>query len=147
MKKIEKILYCLFILIIKIEISDLNPSDSIPDLPSDSNLSNEIVDNDPPEDSATIEKKLCDNTQPLKGIKEECFKGNHLSSGETCCYMTIKYETNEHFACIAVSKDLSSIKNLINQKKQEYDGSKSVSIDCNSSLIQISLISLLFFIF
>ena len=61
--------------------------------------------------------------------------------------MTIKYENNEHYACTAVSKDLGSIKNKIQEIKENYQGSKSIYIDCNSSLIKISLISsLLFFI-
>ena len=94
------------------------------------------------------EKVICSQTQPLKGIKEECFKGNVLLHGETCCYMTIKYETNEHYECIAVKKDLSSIKETINDIKANYEGSKSINIDCNSSLIRLTLISfLLFFIF
>ena len=97
-----------------------------------------------------IEKneRLCKDTQPLKGIKEECFKGNTISQNEMCCYMTVKYETNEHYSCIPVSIDKKSVKEKIKALKQEYEGSKSIDIDCNSSLIRISSISiLLIFIF
>ena len=97
-------------------------------------------------DEKERQKKLCDTTQPLKGIKEECFKGNEISYGETCCYMTIKYETNEYFSCVAVKKDKSLIKEKINQIKKDYEGSKSIDIDCKSSFIKIYLISFLFFI-
>ena len=94
------------------------------------------------------EEELCESTQPLKGIKEECFNGNTLIYGETCCYMTIKYETNDFYKCIAVEKDLTSIKQKIEDYKKIYEGSKSIYIDCKSSFIRISLISLfLFFIF
>ena len=140
MNKRMKILQVLFLLIIINEI--VTQSDSSSDSSSGSSSgsssesSNEIV----------RQKKLCDTTQPLKGIKEECFKGNELSNGETCCYMTIKYETNEYFSCVAVQKDKSIIKERINQIRQEYEGSKSIDIDCNSSFIKIFLISFLFFI-
>ena len=60
--------------------------------------------------------------------------------------MTIRYETNEYFSCIAVKKDISSIKDKINQIKQEYESTKSINIDCNSSLIKIYLISFIFFL-
>jgi len=93
-----------------------------------------------------LQKERCSETQPLKGIKEDCFQGNSILSGETCCYMTVKYKTNEHYECIAVNKDLKSIKNQIQEIKKNYEGSKSIDIDCNSSLIKISLIPFLLFI-
>ena len=109
--------------------------------------SSESESSDSQEQSGKKEINLCEETQPSKGIKEECFHGPEIPSGEICCYMTIKYETNDHYACTAVNRDLDSIKNKIQEIKKNYQGSKSIYIDCNSSLIKISLISfILFFI-
>ena len=177
MIKTNQILHILFLFIILIEkakfqgspglsTTDLSTTDlpttdlSTTDLPTTylpindldhTDLTTSLVTKEttkPTEDKIDIEKRLCKDTQPLKGIKEECFNGNIISSNEVCCYMTIKYETNEHYSCIAVSKDKKTIKDTIKALKQEYESSKSIDIDCNSSLIKISLISiLLIFIF
>ena len=138
MSKIKNILKFLFLLTIITEIVKSQPNlGSILDSGSDFLITN----------LEEYERKLCNETQPLKGIKEECYNGNELSnSNEVCCYMTIKYDTNDHYACIAVTKDKSSIKSKIDEIKKAYEGSKSISIDCNSSLIRITLISFLLFL-
>ena len=150
MNKRMKILQVLFLLIIINEIVTQSPTNNPNESPTqDPNESPTQDPNESPNESPNEierQKKLCDTTQPLKGIKEECFKGNELSYGETCCYMTIKYETNEYFSCVAVKKDKSLIKEKINQIKKDYEGSKSIDIDCKSSFIKIYLISFLFFI-
>ena len=78
-----------------------------------------------------IQKKLCEDTNPLKSIKEDFLEGNPNLSEETCYYMTIKYEFNEYYSSTAINKDLSLIKEKIKKIKQEFDGSKSISIDCH----------------
>ena len=160
MNKRTKILQFLFLLIIitKIIASDLvnligdtNSKDSI----DSTNLEIEKLSyttistntNEETENPEEKSKRLCGETQPLKGIKEECFQEEiKNSNNEVCCYMTIKYETSEHFECIPVNKNLAEIKNKINEIKQNYEGSKSINIDCNSSLIRITLISFLLFL-
>ena len=140
MNKIKHILQILFLLTI---ITEIVKSQS--DLTIRTDFSDSIIDE--PESPEEKARRLCKETQPLKGIKEECYNGNEIeNSNEVCCYMTIKYEANDHFACIAVTKDKSSIKNKIDEIKKEYEGSKSISIDCNSSLIRITLISFLLFL-
>ena len=126
----------------KLEVKDESGSSE-----SSESGSSESESSDSQEQSGKKEINLCEETQPSKGIKEECFHGPEIPSGEICCYMTIKYETNDHYACTAVNRDLDSIKNKIQEIKKNYQGSKSIYIDCNSSLIKISLISfILFFI-
>ena len=167
MIKTNQILHILFLFIILIEKAKFqgSPGLSTTDLPTTDLSTTDLPPTDlsttdfpdslksqettiPTEGKIDIEKRLCKDTQPLKGIKGECFDGNIISSNEVCCYMTIKYETNEHYSCIAVSKDKKTIKDTIKALKQEYEGSKSIDIDCDSSLIKISLISiLLIFIF
>ena len=161
MKKANhQILQIFFLLIIINEIVIGNSEDQQnPDIPQSTPQNPDIPQSTPQNpdtpqpttiDQATKErqKTLCEDTQPLKGIKEECYTGNPLISGETCCYMTIKYETNDYYKCVAVKKDITSIKEKIDNYKKDYEGSKSIYIDCNSSLIRISLFSLfLFFIF
>ena len=108
---------------------------------------NNTIKTDKLETKEEKSKRLCGETQPLKGIKEECYQEEiKNSNNEVCCYMTIKYETSEHFECIPVNKNLAEIKNKIKEIKQNYEGSKSINIDCNSSLIRITLISFLLFL-
>ena len=137
MSKRKYILQILFLLTIISEIvkaqPEFDPSDILStDLPTES------------DDERAI--RLCGETQPLKGIKEECYQGENNSSEETCCYMTVKYETSQHIECISVKKDLGSIKSKIDEIKKTHEGSKSISIDCNSFLIRITLISFLLFL-
>ena len=99
------------------------------------------------QESETNEEKLCKGIQPTKGIKEECT--NHIVTDKTCCYMTVKFKYNNYYACYPTKKeDLNAIKNAIKELKNEFKDSKSISIKCNSTSINISfiLLSLLFFI-
>ena len=157
MNKRTKVLQFLFLLIIITKIiasNDTNSTDNnnLNNTNNSSNLENEDI-NDNISSTDIIEtleeksKRLCGETQPLKGIKEECYQEEITNSNnEVCCYMTIKYETSEHFECIPVNKNLAEIKNKIKEIKQNYEGSKSINIDCNSSLIRITLISFLLFL-
>ena len=156
MNKRTKVLQFLFLLIIIIKIIASDKTISSETTISDSNIfetgdpsdttNSEIIikETETPEEKS---KRLCGETQPLKGIKEECYQEEiKNSNNEVCCYMTIKYETSEHFECIPVNKNLAEIKNKIKEIKQNYEGSKSINIDCNSSLIRITLISFLLFL-
>ena len=127
----------------------IDPSSSTTDMNNiiDSSISTTDIKFDNTETPEVKSKRLCGETQPLKGIKEECYQEKIISSNnEVCCYLTIKYETSEHFECIAINKNLAEIKNKINEYKKNYEGSKSISIDCNSPLIRITLISFLLFL-
>ena len=147
MNKRKKILQFLFLLIIITEIIApetrfLDENDNTDD--DTTGKTSEFVESETKEEKA---KRLCGETQPLKGIKEECFQEEiNKSNNEVCCYMTIKYETSEHFECIPINKNLGEIKNKINEYKKNYEGSKSISIDCNSPLLRITLISFLLFL-
>ena len=158
MNKRTKVLQFLFLLII---ITEIIASDTIIDSSNTNEIisntfdtskikddtSNNIMNNEESENPEEKSKRLCGETQPLKGIKEECYQEEiKNSNNEVCCYMTIKYETSEHFECIPVNKNLAEIKNKIKEIKQNYEGSKSINIDCNSSLIRITLISFLLFL-
>ena len=160
MNKRTKVLQFLFLLIIITKIitsdililsgttnsDDINDSTNTKTNSQSDTTSNEIIikETETPEEKS---KRLCGETQPLKGIKEECYQEEiKNSNNEVCCYMTIKYETSEHFECIPVNKNLAEIKNKIKEIKQNYEGSKSINIDCNSSLIRITLISFLLFL-
>ena len=160
MNKRTKVLQFLFLLIIitKIIASDItilsetttshvNIDSSIIETGSSSDITYVEIINEETETPEEKSKRLCGETQPLKGIKEECYQEEiKNSNNEVCCYMTIKYETSEHFECIPVNKNLAEIKNKIKEIKQNYEGSKSINIDCNSSLIRITLISFLLFL-
>ena len=154
MNKRTKVLQFLFLLIIIITSNETNLTGIIDPYDTTSSSYVEITDiNDTTSSTDIIEtleeksKRLCGETQPLKGIKEECYQEEiKNSNNEVCCYMTIKYETSEHFECIPVNKNLAEIKNKIKEIKQNYEGSKSINIDCNSSLIRITLISFLLFL-
>ena len=158
MNKRTKVLQFLFLLII---ITEIIASDTIIDSSNTNEIisntfdtskieddtSNNIMNNEESENPEEKSKRLCGETQPLKGIKEECYQEEiKNSNNEVCCYMTIKYETSEYFECIPVNKNLAEIKNKIKEIKQNYEGSKSINIDCNSSLIRITLISFLLFL-
>ena len=160
MNKRTKVLQFLFLLIIITEIIASDPSFIIDTSNTNEiisntfdtskikdDTSNNIINNEESENPEEKSKRLCGETQPLKGIKEECYQEEiKNSNNEVCCYMTIKYETSEHFECIPVNKNLAEIKNKIKEIKQNYEGSKSINIDCNSSLIRITLISFLLFL-
>ena len=94
----------------------------------------------------TIEEKLCKQIQPTKGIPDECTKGVSESNGKTCCYVKIKFKYNNYYECYPSAKDKA--KETKKKLKEQFKENKGVSIDCNSTFINISfiLLSLFFFI-
>ena len=79
----------------------------------------------------------CFKTSPTKGIVEDCnsnenFKGLDVS----CCYMTVTYKNNKRYSCYPIKQDKNTIKNKIKELKNQYDGSKKISIDCYSSFLK-----------
>ena len=84
----------------------------------------------------------CLQTEPTKDIIEECTESNKLKD-KVCCYMTVKYEYNSFYTCYPVEKDKKIIERKINEIKGDYDGCKSIRIDCKSSFIKYNLIILL----
>jgi len=58
--------------------------------------------------------------------------------------MTINYKYNDFNLCIRISKDKDEIKKKIEEIKEEYEGCKSVTIDCHSNYIELVKYSLLF---
>ena len=89
----------------------------------------------------------CPQTQPTKGIEDDCIKGNGQPiRNKECCYMVVDYKVSEQHACIRVEKNKDKIKDVINNLKKNDTRIKSVDINCNSSFIELSLV-LFFFIF
>ena len=84
----------------------------------------------------------CLETQPTKGIKDDCLEGN-IIEGMKCCYMTIKYKEGTTYGCYPIEKKKSVIKEKIKELKNIYKGSKSIKIDCSSSSLK-SYYALLF---
>ena len=87
----------------------------------------------------------CYDTEPEKDIIEDCILGNKLEdvTGETCCYMTVKYKYNTLYACFPVYKDVKEIKKRIEVLKEIYVGNKSIKINCFTSFIKLTIISIL----
>ena len=85
----------------------------------------------------------CENIQPTYGIKEDCINYK-IFNEQSCCYMTINYKYNDFNVCIRISKDKDEIKKKIKEIKEEYEGCKSVTIDCHSNYIELVKYSLLF---
>ena len=105
-----------------------------------------IANGDGEEEGETNEEKLCKQIQPTKGIPDECIKGVPESGGKTCCYVKIKFKYNNYYECYpSVKSDAKKTKKAL---KDQSDEIKGVSIDCNSTFINISfiLLSLFFFI-
>ena len=87
--------------------------------------------------------KKCSETEPSKGIIEDCSKGNNMTSPENmCCYMEIKYDYNKYYECIPLNLTNINWKETIIKKKKEY-GANSIKIKCKSSFIRFKLLFLL----
>ena len=98
------------------------------------------------EEKVTFDEEKCKQIQPTKGIEDECIKGVPESDGKVCCYVKIKFKYNNYYECYPSAKDKAKeTKKII---KDQFDEIKGVSIDCNSTFINISfiLLSLFFFI-
>ena len=94
----------------------------------------------------TFDEEKCKQIQPTKGIEDECIKGVPESDGKVCCYVKIKFKYNNYYECYPSAK--SEVKETKNKLKEQFKENKGVSIDCNSTFINISfiLLSLFFFI-
>ena len=88
----------------------------------------------------------CENIQPTYGIKEDCINYK-IFNEQSCCYMTINYKYNDFNVCIRISKDKDEIKKKIKEIKEEYEGCKSVTIDCHSNYIELQKIILTLIVF
>ena len=85
----------------------------------------------------------CEYALPTQGIRADCIDSFPKDNNNNiCCYMTINYEYNDYNLCIRIAKDINQIKNKITEIKQEYDGCKSVKIDCHSKFINYSFLIL-----
>ena len=91
----------------------------------------------------TKEENICKGTKPSKDIIKDCIDGNKISS-KTCCYMEVKYQYNNYYACIPMDKENADFEKEIKRLKEEYNA-KSISIKCKSSFIQFKFIFLLLF--
>ena len=91
------------------------------------------------------EYENCYRTEPTKGIKQDCTE-EKLSDGTSCCYMTVSYDNNKKYSCYPIKKDKNTIKNKIKKLKQQYDGSKKITIDCYSAFLENIFIRLLIII-
>ena len=86
----------------------------------------------------TFDEEKCKQIQPTKGIEDECIKGVPESDGKVCCYVKIKFKYNNYYECYPSAKDKAKeTKKII---KDQFDEIKGVSIDCNSTFINISFI-------
>ena len=86
-------------------------------------------------------EERCSQTEPLKGIIEDCIKGNDMQgSTKTCCYLELKYRYNSYYGCIPINKgNLEDIKDKIKELKKELNVD-SAKIKCKSSFIQLQLL-------
>ena len=86
---------------------------------------------------------MCEGTQPTRDIPDDCIKGNSLSDGRVCCYMTIKFKEGTQYSCIPLNKKKDEIKAKIKEIKAKYkDIYKSAKINCFSKLNKLNFISL-----
>ena len=92
---------------------------------------------------------FCLQTQPTKDIEDDCIEGNKLTTGKTCCYMTIEFKEGTQYSCIPLNKDINEIENKIKEIEEKYkDNYKKAKIICSFKFIQINIISLyLLFLF
>ena len=94
------------------------------------------------------DSEKCLNQAPEEGIEETCtnvtIKGAEDASG---CYKKVSYDKNKKYSCYPVKKDKDEIKELIEELKKEYIGSKKISIDCSSQNIVLSFFVLFLAIF
>ena len=127
------------------EIKDvLGQDDSISLQNKDDNNDNNSLNNEnsPNSSNNDLNKKRCSQTKPLKGIIDDCVKGNKME-GETCCYLELKYSYNSYYGCIPIDKEnLNIIKNKIEELKKERKAD-SAKIKCKSSFIQIQMLLIL----
>ena len=97
-------------------------------------------DNSPNED---LNEKKCLETEPSKGIIDDCVKGNEKVGENTCCYLELKYSYNSYYGCLPLNKDdLKSIKNRVKELKEELKAD-SAKIKCKSSFIQLQMLLIL----
>ena len=94
------------------------------------------------------EEEKCKQIQPTKGIPDECLAGalNYEGATKICCYVKKEFEYNNYYECYPSAK--SDAKKTKDELKGQFKEIKGVSIDCNSTFINISfiLLSLFFFI-
>ena len=94
------------------------------------------------------DSEKCLNQAPEEGIEETCTKVTIKESEDaSCCYMKVSYDKNKKYSCYPVKKDKDEIKELIEELKKEYIGSKKISIDCSSQNIVLSFFVLFLAIF
>lgn len=90
----------------------------------------------------------CINQSPDEGIEKTCTDLTKDDDSYKCCYMKISYDKNKKYSCYPVmKKNKDEIKKLIEELKNEYTGSKKISIDCSSQNIVLSFFVLFFAIF
>ena len=73
-------------------------------IPSSQSLKN-LGSNSSGEEDMSQEELYCAQTQPTKGISEDCTEDNKLSNeNKKCCYVEIKYEQSTKYSCIVIDK-------------------------------------------
>ena len=95
----------------------------------------------------TIDEDKCKQIQPTKDIIDECIKGVSKSKdGKVCCYVKIKLKYNNYYECYPT--EFNNVKKAKDELKGLFKDNKGISIECNSTFINISfiLLSLFFFI-
>ena len=117
----------------KVDAADIMGQDESLDLQKKDN------DNSPNED---LNEKRCLETEPSKGIIDDCVEGNKME-GKICCYLELKYSYNSYYGCLPLNKDdLKSIKNKVKELKEELKAD-SAKIKCKSSFIQLQMLLIL----
>ena len=87
----------------------------------------------------SISEDQCREIKPFEDVIEDCTRYTISNNNKVCCYMEIYYDEGESYLCYPVEKDIDAIKKEIEMLEDIYENSDSISIDCDSSFINLSI--------